>query len=166
MRIRITSAQFWANAGTLPATLDLRVQYPAAGIGRLETTRVEWAGIRQAVVAAAGGELRFQDAAVVLEDHVGRGLKCPEFEPLETAVRRLDACGLALAAKHLLATRQEARRESGKSEAQYALGLVAARAESLYGVELGLLRSGQRLSGSELSKRDRDALRRYLALGL
>lgn len=165
MRIRIASVQFWANAGTLPAELDLVLQYPAASIGRLETTRVEWAGIRQAAVAAAGGELRFQDAMVVLEDRVGQDLRSPEFEPLETAVRRLDACGLALAAKHLLTTSKEARCETGKAEARHALELVVGRVERLYAAELAFLRSGQRLSGSDLDKRGRDALRRYLALG-
>lgn len=166
MRIRITSAQFWANAGTLPATLDLRVQYPAQAVGRLETDRFDWAQHRPVVVAACGGELAFLDASVVMQDRIGQILSCPEYEHPREGVRRLDLCGMALAASRLLSELGEAKRQVLRDEAVEALVLINDRMERLYAAELSVVRDGGRLTGSDLSPRDRAALRRYVALGL
>lgn len=166
MRIRITSAQFWANAGTLPDTLDLRVQYPAHHLGRLETDRFDWAVLRPVVVAACGGELAFLDASVVMQDRIGQILCSPEHEHPREGVRRLDLCGLALAASRLLSELDFAKRQVLRDEAVEALALINDRMERLYAAELSVVRDGGRLTGSDLSPRDRAALRRYVALGL
>lgn len=166
MRIRITSAHFWANTGDMPAALDLVLQYPARHVGRLETDRFDWAVLRPVVVAACGGELAFLDASVVMQDRVGQILCSPEHEHPREGVRRLDLCGMVLAASRLLSALGEAKRQVLRDEAVEALALIGDRMERLYAAELAVIRDGERLTGSDLSPRDRAALRRYVALGL
>lgn len=164
MRIIITSARFWANAGTLPATLDLFQPHPHQG--RLEISRFDWTEVRSLLVAACGGEEEFQKAAKVVKDRVGEDLRAAEDEPLEAAIDRLDILGLALAAKHLTNTLNEATRTRDRAEADQARTLVVDRLESLAGEEIARLRARRPLTGSPLTERERGALRRYIAAGL
>ena len=164
MRIRITSAHFWANAGSLPATLDFF--QPHAHQGRLEVSRFDWEEVRPLLVATCGGEAAFKAAVTVVTDRVGADVKAAETESVETAVARLDVCGLALAAKHLTSSLKEATLVRERVDADRARSLVLDRLKSLAGWEISRLRAGETLAGSPLTPRDRNALRRFLAAGL